>query len=61
MTILHMDEESLMDDDARIHDSPFINLSNKLPYERLKTSVLSNIFLLVNLKVSNGVSNKFFK
>jgi hypothetical protein len=59
-TFAPMDEDAPMDDDVRIHDNPLIDLENKPLYEGLKTSLLSTILLLVNLKVLNGVSNTFF-
>lgn len=59
-TFTPMDEDALMDDDARVQDNPLIDIKNKPLYEGSNTSLLSIILLLVNLKVLNGVSNTFF-
>jgi hypothetical protein len=63
---VNMEEENLQDDnddsdedndDEYIFDKPILQNATESLYEGTKKSVLSAVMLLVNLKVSNGLSN----
>ena len=50
------DNENI-DDFDDVHDIPLLDKGNEPLYEGSKTSLLSDILLLVNLNVMNGFSN----
>jgi len=63
---VNMEEDNLQDDnddsdedndDEYIFDKPILQNATESLYEGTKKSVLSVVMLLVNLKVSNGLSN----
>jgi hypothetical protein len=63
---VNMEEDNLQDDnddsdedndDEYIFDKPILQNATESLYEGTKKSVLSAVMLLVNLKVSNGLSN----
>jgi hypothetical protein len=57
-TFVAMDENAPMDEIYEdIHDVPLIDKAQKPLYKDSKTSLLSTMLLLVNLKVMNGISN----
>ena len=45
------------DDDEENHDIPIIEKENEPLYQGSQTTLLSNVLLLVNFKVMNGISN----
>ena len=52
------DENAVVDEIyENIHDVPLIDKAEKALYKDSKTSLLSALLLLVNLKVMNGISN----
>ena len=55
-TFSALDKDNLHD----IHDVPLLEKSREPLYEISTTNILSAIFLLVNLKVLNGLSNNCF-
>ena len=50
------DNESIYECDD-VHDIPLLDKAYETLYEGSKTNLLSAIFLIMNLKVMNGVSN----
>jgi hypothetical protein len=57
-TFVSMDENAPVDEIYEyIHDVPLIDKAQKPLYKDSKTSLLSTLLLLVNLKVLNGISN----
>ena len=50
-------DNEIIDDFDDFHDIPLLEKAYKLLYEGSKTNILSAILLIMNLKVTNGLSN----
>ena len=51
------DDNEKIDDFDYVHDIPLLDKGNEPLYEGSKTSLLSVVLLIMNLKVMNGLSN----